>query len=76
MCIYCKGDLKKSLTTHVVNYNNCIIVVKNVPCEECEQCGETYFSDETMETLEHIVNAAKALASEIAVVDYRNSTAA
>lgn len=70
MCIYCKGDLKESLTTHVVNYNNCIIVVKNVPCEECQQCGETYFSDETMEALEHIVNTAKALASEIAVVDY------
>lgn len=29
-----------STTTHVVNYKNCIIVIKNVPCLECDQCGE------------------------------------
>lgn len=40
MCFYCKGDLINSITTHVVNYKNCIIIIKNVPCEECEQCGD------------------------------------
>lgn len=70
MCFYCKGNLIKSITTHVVNYNNCIIIVKNVPCEECEQCGEKYFSDETMETLENIVNAAKALSGELTIMEY------
>ncbi|MFW5670599.1 MAG: YgiT-type zinc finger protein, partial [Acetivibrio ethanolgignens] len=40
MCMFCKGNVtKESLTTHVVNYKNCVIVIKNVPCEECEQCG-------------------------------------
>ena len=43
MCMYCKGKtMLPSLTTHVVNYKNCIIIIKNVPCEECEQCGEKY----------------------------------
>ena len=41
MCMYCKNSTTvASTTTHVVNYNNCIIVIKNVPCLECEQCGE------------------------------------
>ena len=40
MCMFCKCDtVKQSTTTHVVNYKNSIIVIKNVPCEECEQCG-------------------------------------
>ncbi|MCM1193161.1 MAG: YgiT-type zinc finger protein [Butyrivibrio sp.] len=33
MCMYCKGTTTvPSLTTHVVNYKNCIIIIKNVPC--------------------------------------------
>ena len=37
MCMFCKCDtVKQSTTTHVVNYKNSIIVIKNVPCEECE----------------------------------------
>ena len=71
MCIYCKCDTtKKSTTTHVVNYKGCIIVIKNVPCEECEQCGEKYYSDEVTEKLEMLVNSAKQLMQEISIMDY------
>ena len=71
MCMFCKCDtMKKSTSTHVVNYKNCVIIVKNVPCEECEQCGEKYYTDEVAEKLEMIVNSAKQLAQEISVMDY------
>jgi YgiT-type zinc finger domain-containing protein len=59
-----------ALTTHVVNYKDCVIIVKNVPCEECEQCGEKYYSDEVARHLEQIVNTAKQLMQEISVIDY------
>ena len=62
MCMYCKNSTTvNSTTTHVVNYKNCIIVIKNVPCLECEQCGEKYYTDEVAERLEVIVNMAKKL---------------
>ena len=71
MCMYCKNSTTvNSTTTHVVNYKNCIIVIKNVPCLECEQCGEKYYTDEVAERLETIVNMAKKLMQEIAVIDY------
>ena len=41
-----------------------------VPCLECEQCGEKYYTDEVAERLEAIVNMAKKLMQEIAVIDY------
>ena len=70
MCMYCKNSTTvNSTTTHVVNYKNCIIVIKNVPCLECEQCGEKYYTDEVAERLETIVNMAKKLMQEIAVID-------
>ena len=71
MCMFCKCDtVKQRTTTHVVNYKNSIIVIKNVPCEECEQCGEKYYTDEVAEQLEKMVNLAKQMMQEIAVLDY------
>ena len=69
MCMYCKNSTTvNSTTTHVVHY--CIIVIKNVPCLECDQCGEKYYTDEVAERLELIVDMAKKLMQEIAVIDY------
>lgn len=62
-----------SITTHVVNYKNSIIVIKNVPCLECDQCGEKYYTDEVAEKLELIVDMAKKLMQEIAVIDYKQT---
>jgi YgiT-type zinc finger domain-containing protein len=76
MCLYCKEKtMLNSTTTHVVTLDNCVIVVKNVPCEECVQCGEKYYSDEVMEQLEGIISKAKDLASEVFVTNYNSMVA-
>ena len=62
--------IKNSFTTHVVNYSNSVIIIKNVPSEECEQCGEIFYTDEVAEQLEKLVEAAKSLLQEISVIDY------
>lgn len=74
MCMLCKCDsVKKSTTTHVVNYKGAVIVIKNVPCDECEQCGEVFYSDETTQRLEEMVNNAKKLLQEVSVIDYEKA---
>ena len=74
MCMYCGCKaFKQTTTTHVVNYKNCIIVIKNVPCEECEQCGEKYYNDEVASQLEKIVDTAKILIQEISVIYYNTA---
>ena len=74
MCMFCKNTTTiQSTTTRVVNYKDCIIVIKNVPCLECDQCGEKYYTDEVAEKLEIIVNTAKRLMQEIAVIDYKQA---
>ena len=71
MCMFCRcNTIQKSTTTHVVNYKNCIIVIKNVPCEECAQCGEKFYTDEVAERLEIMINNAKRMMLEISVIDY------
>jgi YgiT-type zinc finger domain-containing protein len=72
--MYCKcKEVIPSVTTHVVNYKGCVIVIKNVPCEECEQCGEKFYSSEVAKHLEKIANIAKNLMQEISVIDYAKS---
>lgn len=61
---------QNSFTTHVVNYSNSVIIIKNVPCEGCEQCGEIFYTDEVAEQLEKLVEAAKSLLQDISVIDY------
>lgn len=71
MCMFCHcQETKDSTTTHVVTFDNCVIVVKNVPGLECVQCGETFFVDNVMEQLDKIVIKARQALSEVIITDY------
>ncbi len=60
----------KSTKIHVVNYKDSIIIIKNVPCEECEQCVAKYYKDDITEKLEKMLELAKQVEQEIVVLDY------
>lgn len=71
MCNACFNDDKlNSKTAFAVEHMDGIIVIKNVPCFECEICGEITFSDDVSEKLERIVESAKMLMQEISVIDF------
>jgi len=66
----CKGCLFDKLTTFMVDIDKCIIIVKNVPSQVCEQCGETSYSHDVAKQIEEIVNSLRMSITEIAVTDY------
>ena len=72
-CFYYKGNIIPSTTVYTVQIDNTVIIIKNVPCEECEQCGEIEISHEVMLKLDHIINIAKQLMQEVAVIDYKSA---
>ena len=59
----------------MLDLKDCIVIVRNVPCQECSDCGEKFFSDEVMEKLETIVMNAKKIASEVFVTDFSKQAA-
>jgi len=69
-CFLCKGTIKDSITTHVVRFKTCIIIVKNVPCAECVQCGETFYDNDVALQIENIVNKMKTTFTEVAIINY------
>ncbi len=72
-CFYCKGDTVESTTVYTAQIGKAIIVIKNVPCEECEQCSEIEISHEVMLKLTRIIETAKQLMQEVAVIDYQQA---
>ena len=72
-CFYCKGDVIPSTTVYTAQIGNAIIIIKNVPCEECEQCGEIEISHEVMMKIDHMIEAATQLMQDVAILDYRTA---
>lgn len=72
-CFACKGDTQKSTTTYMTECNGCYIIIKNVPCSRCTQCGEEYLNDTTLQKIESIMERLKSALTEIAIIDYANA---
>ena len=69
-CFFCKGIMGDEFTNHVAQAGNCIIIVKNVPCSKCAQCGEVTYTGTVALRLENIVTELEKSLTEIAVVNY------
>lgn len=74
-CLICKGDLEDKKTTYMVELNNCIIIIKNVPSQVCKQCGEVSYSNEVAQQLERLVNSVRNAITEITVINYTEKVA-
>ena len=69
-CIMCKGNTSQTTHTYIQEFDNCIIIIKNVPAIVCSQCGEVYYSDDIAEKLEEIVNRLQAIVKDVAIFEY------
>jgi YgiT-type zinc finger domain-containing protein len=70
-CFFCKGSLEDKNSTFMVELDNIIVIIKDVPSQVCGQCGEVSYSNAVSERIEQIVKSVASInAAEIAVVHY------
>ena len=70
-CLSCKsGNMEESTTTYTAGVKNCILIIKNVPCMKCEQCGEVLYNADILEKIDDIIAMAEKMASEVSIIDY------
>ena len=74
-CFMCKGETEKKLVNYLVDIDNTIIIIKEVPANVCKQCGERYFDNDVMKNLEKIIDEVKRVSIEISIVNYNEKTA-
>ncbi|MBQ3646436.1 MAG: type II toxin-antitoxin system MqsA family antitoxin [Synergistaceae bacterium] len=72
-CTVCKNDeVKDSITTYFVSLKECYVIIENVPCKKCSQCGEEFFSVHVMERIDEIIDSIRNIAGKIFVLEYKS----
>lgn len=73
-CMSCKyGEMQESTTTYFSKLNNCFIIIENVPCLKCLQCGEEFFVFSVSEKIDDILDSIEKIASKIFILDYNKA---
>ena len=54
-CYFCKGKTEIKNVDVDFRWGDKLFVVKNVPVEVCNQCGERYYSAEVSKKLDNLV---------------------
>ncbi len=69
-CALCKAHLREGRVNHIVDYGERIIIIKNVPANTCNQCGEYYIDTEIALKLESIIDEIIKSKVEISIINY------
>ena len=74
-CPYCKGNMLNDTTSDFTDLKTCVVIIRNVPCHKCIQCGETAYDFSVGERLEQIVDGVKESMIEVAIITYSDKVA-
>ena len=70
-CVICTfGETEFGTTTVTVNDDRQTIVVKNVPADVCDACGEGYMDEVVADRLQKTLEDAAQSTSEVVVLSY------
>ncbi|MBD0386415.1 type II toxin-antitoxin system MqsA family antitoxin [Nostoc sp. CCCryo 231-06] len=70
-CVICQhGETKPGLVTVTLERDECIIVLKKVPAEICDNCGEYYLSDAVTEQVLQKAESAINNGAELEIIRY------
>ena len=70
-CVFCNGETMPEITTKITKTKSCVLVIKNIECEKCTQCGEEYYRENATSIIEAISARIKDLPLELIVTDGR-----
>lgn len=56
-CIQCQGKLKKSTAPFHIDRKGYHLVMDAVPAWVCAQCGEVYFEDEAVNSIQKVLRS-------------------
>ena len=73
-CLCCKSEKLKSMTRPYFSaIDNNYIIIENVPCMICEECGEVLYSAAVLENVENMIDKIRQVVSKVCIVDYNQA---
>ena len=73
-CLICKtGTMQPSTESYFAKIKGGYVIIENVPCFKCEQCGEIVYAASVMEKIDEMLERLEKIASRISIVDYTSA---
>jgi YgiT-type zinc finger domain-containing protein len=73
-CLICKtGTMHPSKESYFAKIKGGYVIIENVPCFKCEQCGEIVYAASVMEKIDEMLERFEKIASKISIVDYTSA---
>ncbi len=70
-CVICKqGQTNNGLATVTLERGPTTVVIKDVPAEICENCGEYYLSEDVSEKVQNLAEQAYQHGVEVEILRY------
>ena len=70
-CVICKlGQTQPGFTTVTVEQNRTTVIIKKVPADVCENCGEYYLNEEATQKIQQLTDKAVQAGVEIEILNY------
>ncbi len=70
-CVICKhGEARPGTTTVTLQRGPCTIIIKQVPADVCENCGEYYLSEAVTREIHERAEAAIRNGAEVEILSY------
>lgn len=70
-CVICKhGNTQPGFVTVTLQREDCLVILKQVPADICENCGEYYLSELVTEEVLKRAEAAVNQGAEVEIIRY------
>lgn len=70
-CMSCKmEEMQEATNTYFSQLGECYVIIENVPCYICPQCGEIFYKASVLEKVDEVLDGLADVASKIFIVDY------
>lgn len=74
-CPLCGGNRTAGTTTFTAELGFGVLIVRHVPAQVCEQCGEEWLEDSVAAALEDAVTQARARRSVVDLTEWQTRAA-
>ena len=70
-CVICKhGKTQAGFVTVTLERDNCLVILRQVPADICENCGEYYLSESVTEEVLNKAEDAVNKGAEVEIIRY------
>ena len=62
--------MAESTTVYFAQLKDCYVIIENVPCLKCTECGDVVFRGSTAERIDDILDKLEKIVSKVLIIDY------